>query len=98
VLKPIHDPNEMDMTLPEATARVRLTVEEISRAPASYVRSILSGNSAFDRFINDDRSALSAGQQLGLEVFRGKGICSACDVGRTSRAKGCIIRALHGAT
>ena len=55
VLKPIQDPNEMDMTLLEAAARVGLPAEEISRALASYVRSILSGDSPFDRFINGDR-------------------------------------------
>lgn len=35
VLKPIQDPNEMDMSLSEAAARVSLTPEEISaRLPA----------------------------------------------------------------
>ena len=81
VLKPIQDPNEMDMTLPEAAARVGLQSEEIARALASYVRSLLSGNSAFDRFTNGDRGALSAEQQLGLQIFRGKGNCMACHVG-----------------
>jgi cytochrome c peroxidase len=81
VLKPLQDPNEMDLTLPEAAARVELPVEDISRALASYVRSILSGNSPFDRFINGDRKALSAEQQAGLQVCRGKGNCTACHVG-----------------
>jgi len=36
---------------------------------------------AFDRFINGDRKALSAEQQAGLQVFRGKGNCTACHVG-----------------
>jgi cytochrome c peroxidase len=60
---------------------VGLPVEEISRALASYVRSILSGNARFDRFVNGDRSALSAVEQRGLQVFRGKGNCTACHVG-----------------
>jgi cytochrome c peroxidase len=45
------------------------------------VRSILSGNSRFDRFVNGDRGALSSEQQAGLRVFRGKGNCTACHVG-----------------
>jgi cytochrome c peroxidase len=81
VLKPIQDVNEMDLTLPEATARVGLPAEEISRALASFVRSILSGDSPFDRFIEGDRAALSAEQQAGLAIFRGKGNCTACHVG-----------------
>src|SRR5688572_27721825 len=52
VLKPIQDPNEMDLTLPEAAARVNLTPDEISHALASFVRSILSGDAPFDRYIN----------------------------------------------
>ena len=69
VLRPIQDPNEMDMTLAEASTRVKVPAEDISRALASYVRSILSGNAPFDRFVNGDRQALSADQQAGLRVF-----------------------------
>ncbi|HKD10003.1 MAG TPA: cytochrome c peroxidase [Bryobacteraceae bacterium] len=81
VLLPIQDPNEMDLPVTEASARVNLAPEEISRALASFVRSILSGNSRFDRFINGDRTALSADEQAGLQLFRGKGDCIACHVG-----------------
>lgn len=83
VLKPIEDPNEMDLTVTEAAARVRLSPDALSRALASYVRSILSGNSPYDRYINGDRSALSAKQQAGLRIFRGNGNCTACHVGPT---------------
>ena len=81
VLKPIQDPNEMDLTLDEASSRVAMERATISQALASYVRSILSGNTPYDRFMNGDRTALSAEQQAGLQVFRGKGNCTACHVG-----------------
>ena len=81
VLQPIQDPKEMNMTLTEASARVGLPPDEISRALASFVRSILSGNSRFDRYTSGDRRALSAEQQAGLRVFRGKGNCTACHIG-----------------
>ncbi|MFZ5928038.1 MAG: cytochrome-c peroxidase [Acidobacteriota bacterium] len=81
VLKPIEDPNEMDLPLAEASSRVGLPREEISRALASFVRSILSGGSPYDRYLNGDRSALTLEQQAGLQVFRGKGNCTACHVG-----------------
>jgi cytochrome c peroxidase len=81
VLKPIQDPNEMDMTLDETSTRLHLDVPTISRALASYVRSILSGDSPYDRFVNGDRSALSSQQQFGLQIFRGKGNCTACHTG-----------------
>jgi len=38
----------MHLTLPEAAARVGLLADEISRALASFVRSILSGDSSFE--------------------------------------------------
>src|SRR5262245_56282760 len=83
VLKPIEDPNEMDLPVADAAARVGLTDGEVSRALASYVRSILSGDSPFDRFVNGDREALTPDQQAGLQIFRGKGNCNACHLGPT---------------
>ena len=49
---------------------------DLSRALASFVRSILFGDSPFDRFINGGRTALSAEQQEGLQLFRGKANCT----------------------
>ena len=81
VIMPIQDPNEMNLTLDEASARVNLDATTLSSALASYVRTILSGDSPYDRFVNGDRKALSSEQQSGLGIFRGKGNCTACHVG-----------------
>jgi cytochrome c peroxidase len=81
VLKPIEDPAEMDLPVAEAASRVSLTTDVLSRALASYVRSILSGNSRYDRFINGERTVVSPEEQGGLQIFRGKGNCTACHVG-----------------
>lgn len=81
VLKPIQDPNEMDLALEKASARVGLEPTTIARALASYVRSILCGNAPYDRFLNGDRKALSGEQQAGLQLFRGRANCIACHVG-----------------
>jgi cytochrome c peroxidase len=81
VLRPIEDPNEMDLPVDEAAARVGLDRTTLSQSLASYVRSILSGDSTYDRFVNGDRTALTAEQQAGLQIFRGKGNCTACHVG-----------------
>jgi cytochrome c peroxidase len=83
VLKPIEDPNEMDSTVAGAAARVGLAPDDLANALASFVRSILSGNSRFDRFVNGRRDALNGEEQLGLGVFRGKGNCTACHIGPT---------------
>ena len=81
VLKPIQDRNEMDLTLDEASSPVGMDAERIGRALASYVRSILTGNAPYDPFIEGDRNALTAEQQVGLQLFRGKANCIACHVG-----------------
>jgi cytochrome c peroxidase len=81
VVKPIEDPNEMDFSVLGAAVRVGLSVDDLSRALASYVRSILSGNSPLDRFITGDRSALTPEEQAGLQIFRGKGNCGVCHIG-----------------
>ena len=81
VLRPIEDPNEMDLPVDQAAARVGLDRATLSKSLASYVRSILSGDAPYDRFVNGDRSALSAVEQAGLQIFRGKGNCTACHVG-----------------
>jgi len=81
VLQPIANPLEMGMGVEEAATRVGLTREDLARALASYVRTILAGDSAYDRFVAGDRGALTAEQQAGLRLFRGKANCGACHLG-----------------
>jgi cytochrome c peroxidase len=81
VLTPIADLNEMDSPVDQAAARVGVTVQDIALALASFVRTLRSGNSPFDRYIAGDQQALSDGARHGLEVFRGKGRCVTCHIG-----------------
>jgi cytochrome c peroxidase len=83
VVAPIEAPNEMGSSVAAAAGRVGLSPDVMGAALASYVRSILSGDSRFDRFTSGDREALSTVEQQGLQVFRGKGNCTACHVGPT---------------
>ena len=69
------------MTLPEIKARTGLEPEEVTRALASFVRTIVAGNSPYDRYTNGKPAALSAQAKLGLAVFRGKGHCISCHAG-----------------
>ena len=81
VLKPIEDPNEMDLPLAEASARVGLTAAEISQSLATFVRSTLSGNSRVDRFVGGERTVLTDEERNGLRLFQGRGNCTVCHVG-----------------
>jgi len=75
-IEPILNPLEMNLTLQEIKTRVGLESEEVTRALASYVRTIVSGNSPYDKYTNGDSKALSAQAKAGLGVFRGKGRCT----------------------
>jgi cytochrome c peroxidase len=55
--------------------------EGVAKAIAAYERTILSGNSPYDRFRAGDRTALSAAARRGLELFEGKARCMSCHAG-----------------
>lgn len=52
--------------------------DTITKAIAAFERTILSGNSPYDRFMNGDKAALSAEARAGYEIFKGKGLCITC--------------------
>ena len=81
VLQPIENPKEMALPVAEAAQRVGLSVPELQQALASYVRTILSGDSPYDRYGAGDANALTADQRAGLALFRGKARCASCHVG-----------------
>ncbi len=55
--------------------------DDVGKAIAAYVRTILSGNSPYDRFKAGDTQALSAAAQRGLTLFEGKAGCVRCHTG-----------------
>lgn len=57
--------------------------EDLARALAAYVRTIMAGDSPVDRFLHGSRDALSDEARAGLHVFRGRGNCTACHLGPT---------------
>lgn len=98
VIAPIHDPLEMDFSITRAAADLRyqepystlskraygkpMEAWELSRALAAYERTLVSGWSRYDRYLNGDASALSANELNGLELFRSDALnCTACHSG-----------------
>ncbi len=65
-----------------------VTLERVEKAIASFERTVLVGNSAFDRYqFGGDKAALTPEQVRGLEVFKDphRGNCAAChSIGRHS--------------
>ena len=54
------------------------TPEHVTAALAAYERTILCTDTPYDKFAAGDKTALTEGQQRGLDVFLGKAQCSAC--------------------
>lgn len=80
-LEPILNPKELGMTVALVERRTRLSISEVTAALASYVRTIRSGDSRFDRYAAGDQRALSDFEKAGLALFRGKARCSTCHAG-----------------
>jgi len=55
-----------------------VTIDGVARAIAAYERTLVSGNSPFDRYIAGDSDALSESAQRGFGLFRGKARCNVC--------------------
>ena len=55
--------------------------ERIAKAIATFVRTILSANSPYDRYLAGDKSALTKQQKDGLDFFNKKGECAECHSG-----------------
>lgn len=81
VLGPIGSSLEMDLDPTEAARRVGLPLGELQDALAAYVRTIFSGDSAYDRYLAGQREALGDKEKKGLELFRGKAGCASCHLG-----------------
>lgn len=58
------------------------TIEQVAEAIASFERTVVSGNSPFDKFESGgDEKAISESAKRGLDIFRDKGRCSECHAG-----------------
>jgi len=97
VLEPIEDQNEMDMNLESLVSRLRsipgyvrifqevygkkITKEGIAYSLASFLRSLQSTDSPFDRYMKGETDAISPAAIRGKKLFEGKARCLQCHDG-----------------
>jgi cytochrome c peroxidase len=95
-LGPVQNPIEMGNTLPAMIADLSkvaayrakfqrvfgsdVTKEGVAKAIAAFERTILSGNSPYDRFKAGEKAALDASQKRGMALFEKSG-CADCHSG-----------------
>ena len=58
-----------------------VTVDLVADAIAAFERTVITTDSPFDRYIRGEDQALSKLEKQGLEIFNGKGHCTACHWG-----------------
>lgn len=96
-LGPIHNPVEMGETLENVVRKLNaiagyrrqfrevfgtdVTTNGIAKAIAAFERTIVSGPSPYDRYLDGDKKALSQAAVRGSELFKGKANCVACHGG-----------------
>jgi cytochrome c peroxidase len=96
-LGPIANPIEMNLPIEEMVKKLNaiegyrtqfqqvfgtdVTSDGVAKAIAAFERTVISGNSPYDRFKSGDTAALSEKAQLGLKLFNGKANCSSCHAG-----------------
>ncbi|HHJ36529.1 MAG TPA: cytochrome-c peroxidase [Gammaproteobacteria bacterium] len=83
--QPILDVIKKDGDYPKMFKQVfgvdEVSMEQVSKAIASFERTIIAGNSPFDQYqYGGDPTALDASQKRGLILFRSKGRCVSCHV------------------
>ncbi len=59
----------------------KVTIDHVAQAIAAYERTVVTTDSPFDRYVRGDENALTAQEKKGLEIFNGKGHCTACHWG-----------------
>lgn len=65
----------------------QITMKEVKQAIASFERTIVSGNSPFDRWrFGNNKDAMSPAQIRGFQVFVGQGRCVSCHVVEQTQA------------
>jgi len=96
-LGPIQNPIEMGEDLGHLVGKLRkiegyarqfrnvfgtnVTIQGISNAIAAFERTLISANSAFDRYMMGDKKAMNEAAVHGMELFRGKARCLLCHNG-----------------
>jgi len=58
-----------------------LTEATVLKAIATFERTIVSGDTPFDRWLRGDTKAMSDSARRGFTIFTGKGNCAACHTG-----------------
>lgn len=78
IVSKLNNSNEYRRLFKDALSSRKIKREDLSQALASYVLSLRSFNSPFDRYVRGETDTLNAGAILGFNLFMGKAACGTC--------------------
>ncbi len=91
---PMENPIEMGHSIPDIAEKLNEIPEykkrfenvfgapanqdTITKAIAAFERTLLTGNSPYDRYVNGEEDAISEEAKAGEDLFKGKALCATC--------------------
>jgi cytochrome c peroxidase len=77
VVKVVRAQPEYDTAFKSVFGR-EATIDDVVAAISTYERTVVTGNSPFDRFVAGDKAAMSESAQRGWALWNGKARCNTC--------------------
>jgi cytochrome c peroxidase len=81
MIKNLSDITSYRARFQQAFGSDEISTERVAQALAGFQRSLISTNSAFDRYLAGEQTAMSPEAIRGLKLFEGKANCMACHDG-----------------
>ncbi|KJJ38219.1 cytochrome-c peroxidase [Aequorivita vladivostokensis] len=78
ILKKLNENEKYAKKFREVFGKGEITREKFSKALASYVLSLTSWNSKFDKYVRNESNNLSMEEKNGFNLFMGKASCATC--------------------
>jgi cytochrome c peroxidase len=78
ILKKLNETEQYKKNFKKVFGKSTITRENFSKALASYVLSLKSFNSPFDKFVRGENTAISQEAKNGFNLFMGKANCATC--------------------
>uniref|UniRef100_Q01SD6 Methylamine utilization protein MauG n=1 Tax=Solibacter usitatus (strain Ellin6076) TaxID=234267 RepID=Q01SD6_SOLUE len=66
----------------------QIDIDRVAKAIATFERTVLSGNSRYDRYNNGDPRAMNVQEVRGMEIFFGRANCGRCHEGPNFTSNG----------
>lgn len=81
VLKKLNSHTTYKKEFAKVYGKSPITKDQLANAISEFERTLISGDSDYDKYVTGDKKALSPGAKRGYDLFFDKAMCSACHKG-----------------